>query len=305
MKTGEHWRTYATDLWARGLTRSGQRNEALFTLAIDLAGRGVPRDEAVVELRRWLLDRNNGASATFNRDVGLALRDIEPIVATVYERSQRRSAGTWGSPRALSEYEVLAILAALYEDEARTDPATGELIDRYELERFLFEIVRRAKEWIAVQAAKGARARDPLSVSIWPDHGRAEFIVQIPKAMRRKIPGFGRHRDVVLWRTLASRGILRRVQGSSAKARRGARYALHLDFGALSENSREFNCLATALKALVAPTQIADRYGCREREHIDLDAATALLVPVRDALPHEVFVRERLGLNRAAVRRAS
>ena len=305
MKTRQDWSTYAAELWTRGLTRPGQRNEALFTLAIDFASRGVPRDEAAEELHRWLVDKNNGVSATFNRNAGLAQRDIEPILATVYERSQRRSAGTWGSPRPLSEYEVRVILAVLDEDEARTDPATGELIDRYELEWFLFEIVRRAKEWIAVQAAKAARARDPLPAAIWPDHGRAEFIVQVPKAMRRKIRGFGRHRDVALWRTLVSRGTLRRVQGSSAKARRGARYAVHLDFGALSGDSREFSSLATALKALMVPAQIEERYDAHARECIDVCAAMAIPVAARDTLPHEVFVSERLGMNCAAARRAS
>lgn len=295
MRTKQQWRAETEQLWEQGLARRGQRNEALFNLAIDLARRGVPRQEAAPELRRWLLDKNNGVSATFNRDVAVALRDVEPIVATVYERSRRRSAGTWGSPHPLSDYEVRMIQAALDHDEARTDPETGELMARYEIERFLFELARRAKEWIAVQAAKATRAREPLSSWIWPDQTRAGFVVQIPKAMRRKIRGFGRHRDVDLWRTLVRHETLPRVQASSAKAGRGARYLMRLDFGALSEGSQEFSRLAAALTNMMTPAALEQRYGADDRARIQQDALAAPAAAARDPLSHESFVRERLG----------
>ena len=296
MKSTQQWRAEAEQLWRHGLLRRGQRNEALLNLAIKLAADGIPRAESEELLRKWLLEKNNGMSTTFNRNVALALRDIGPIITSVYERSRRRSAATWGSPRPLSEYEVRHIQAALDMDAARTDPATGEIIDRYEIERFLFELGRRAKEWIAVQAAKATRAREPLPATIWPDQARPEFVVPMPKDMRRKVRGFGRRRDLDLWRALVHGGTLRLVQGPSAKAGRAARYRVNLDFGALSGIESEFDTLAVALTRIMPPQAIDHRYGPKVRGRIERDAAVAALpLSHRDPLPHELFVRQRLG----------
>src|SRR5689334_6767607 len=110
MTRNQEWNLVAAHLLEHGLERRGQRNAALLCLAIDFARRAVPQDEAVRELRSWLTAKHNGVSATFNRNPRKALDDVAPIVAMVYGRSRRAGAGTWGSPRPLTEFEVLALI---------------------------------------------------------------------------------------------------------------------------------------------------------------------------------------------------
>jgi hypothetical protein len=258
-------------LWLKGLGGPGQLNAAIWRLASDLRRRGASCTEATERLHRWLDEKHNKCSRTFNASSAGAHQEVEDVVARLFARPG--VSRDWGALPGLSGWEARALIEATRHDHQIADPNTGELIGRFKLQQLGFELLRRGKQWILCELRwrmadlgdEGAEgpARSALDVAVssfWPDTARPEFIVPVPFNLRQAIDGVGKDTQWALWRVLQHAGVFRLGRVASADAHRAATYRVALDFGAHASEEASFSSLTAALHSILTAEDVGSLY---------------------------------------------
>jgi len=257
----------------RGLGAPRQLNRATAALGFWLRWHQyLTLDQAINWMQRWLDQHHNNQSRTYNRNPERAHRQVKAALERIYARTPSR---VWCPKPGLSKIETQALLELTASDQACCDPATGEVLDRYKLQQFAFELMRCAKQYVltTVQRAINEGRNDDdaivreLSV-VWPDPRSEEFVVPLPVSLRQGrgraeksfLAGIGRDRRWAYWRALQFLGLFRRVRSSSRIAHRAARYAVILDFKAAPGDEETFHSLDTAILRLIPSDKRRTQY---------------------------------------------
>ena len=265
-----------TRLWTTGLERSGQRNEAVLALALDLRRRAFSEEKAREVLHRWLDEKNNGWSRTYRRNPRQAHRDVDATIQWAYARPAARE---WPPRPGLSEYECRLIFAATSDGSSLVDPSTGECLPRFKVETLAFNRVDAAKQWLL---SAGAREREVLLYDpnsppehssafrslllanmsdCWPDPAVNEFVVDIPYRSRvRQGDGISESRQAALWRCVQAIGLFVLERVALPFVGRSEAYRVRLDFGAFSESPVMYGSLLESLPAFFTDAEIRTRY---------------------------------------------
>jgi hypothetical protein len=296
-------------LWTTGLSGSRQFNEAVWCLGLDLRRRGMPADQAKSKLRAWVDQKHNGCSRTYNASPHKAYQEIEEVVARLYTRGGHAS--DWGPLPGLSLWEAKRLIEATRENHQLADPASGEILNRFKVQQFGFELLRHGKQWVLrevrwrladLQAASPdlepksalfAQALSPTLAPTWPDTTQPQFIVPVPFELRLALDGIGKDGQWALWRVLQDQGVCQLVRGGSAQAHRAATYRMSLDFGAFSVDSTTLDSLPAALATLLGPHEIRSMYS---RHYARRIRATSMTTPLHacDADPPTSAIRRLL-----------
>jgi len=266
--------------WHDGLTGPGQLNTATASLAFQMRRDGVPEEAASDRIVAWLHERHGGHSRTYNASPARAVAQVRAEVHRIYARSWQRR--VWSDLPGLSPFEIRSLLAVLEGDHARVDPATGVMLSRFKLERFGFELLRRAKQYVLTMAtppaqtllaaypdygfppSETARGLDDMR-SIWPDPTRGDFVVPVPYALRVSLDGVSEMVQGPLWRALLHAGLFRPHVPSWAEAHRAATFMVTLDFGAWSDVLDRFQSFERGVSWRLEDSDIRRRYS---RHHV-------------------------------------
>jgi hypothetical protein len=293
-------------LWRTGLTRGGQFNSAIVALAFDLHRRGAAQWTAVEQIKRWLRDFHNYQSRTYTKSQARAFAEIESVAARVYA-----GGSTLGpAPRPdLTAAESLLVLDTFGSDAV--DPTTGEVVCRFKVEHFVFELLRSAKKWVlghGQQAWERVKRTHPELIvgsleymkqvrngvaHFWPDPTQPEFHVPIPYALRTRLIGISEASQWPLWRAAQGAGLFPRVRVANPWTGRAATYRVRLDFGHTSADQRSYSTLSEAAGALLTQSEKRGRYTrhyCdRIQKEADLAAGIVRSAPIIS--PFETLVR--------------
>jgi hypothetical protein len=292
-------------LWTSGLSGSGQFNEAVWSLGVDLRRRGMSADEARSKLAAWVDQKHNGCSRTYNTSRVEAYREIEEVVARLY--SQAGYAGEWGPLPGLSRWEAMGLVEATRHDHQLADPTSGEVLSRFKVQQLGFELLRHGKQWLLREfrwrladfvaaepglepaSAEFATGLAPMLSPFWPEVTRPEFIVPVPYTLRLTIEGIGKDSHWAHWRVLQHQEVYKLERQASATAHRAATYRIALDFGALSPNPVTLDSLPFALATLLEPAEIRGLYSRHYARRIRAASAQGLVLGPSDDLTATVI----------------
>jgi hypothetical protein len=108
-------------LWLKGLSGPGQLNVAIWVLSSDLRRRGASCAEASTRLHRWLDEKHNHCSRTYNASSADAHQEVRDVVTRLFARSGGGRA--WGALPGLSASEARALIEATrYDHQIATRP---------------------------------------------------------------------------------------------------------------------------------------------------------------------------------------
>jgi hypothetical protein len=264
----------ANSLWQDGLSGARQFNQAVSALAFDLRRAGVTLDDAISKIQSWMHEHHNDKSRTYNASQIAAEREISSIVKRVY--AWGATGTTWAQLPGLSGWEAARLRETIFPEESRVDPTTGEILPLDVVQRFAFELVRRAKQWVLTRAqahlkrtsaargeisGPGPVRRDELLRILKRLCGQGvlegRFVVPMPRDSRRRISVVKKMEREAIWRALKRVGIPRPVKGHCRDTRRAATFEVKLDFGAFSDDDREFHAPTEVAPALSDPSDLA------------------------------------------------
>jgi len=287
---------YVARLQAVGLTERNEFNRAVSALAFDGFWSGATEDATTASIVEWL-ERgfHNGLSDTYSADSEGAIQEVRDVVTRIFKRHRP---SVWGPVPALTESEVRFLLEATG-GNVLSDPATGEVLNRFKVQRFAFELQRRAKQYVLTTGGQawsrsmcdiGAESGLGTLRNLWPDPGSDEFIVACPYALRVSLPLVSEKTVGACWNAVKDAGLFRLHQASAWPKPSCERYRVRLGF---SENERHFDSLDIAVRALLEPADIRRLY-TRSHARRVLAATVPVIEPVRQCSEFEALLARRL-----------
>jgi hypothetical protein len=258
-----------------GLEQPGQRNAAVVALAKNCRRRGVPVERARPELHDWLDTRHNNYSHTYNSSPLVAHAHLDRAIDWAYAKVAPQPQSFPG----LSRSECASILAAVPPAGLCYDPSTGEELRPFKVQQVCFELMRATKAWV-IRETRQVLERDVGSLhmtavvlvpkldelfagecaTICPDPVGKQFVVAIPYALRRKVPGMkGPHADA-LWRAAKASGLFQLERRHNHWRHQCQMYRTTLDFGAHERHARPPTRWVDALALMLSSGEIKALY---------------------------------------------
>jgi hypothetical protein len=260
-----------SELLEVGLTRPGMFNASAHRLACHFVHH-VDEEEARRALGEWLDSKHNGHSTTYSRSREKAHAELLTIIERVY--SEYTGSRSIARP-ALSTYEARSVFES--SSGGAFDPESGEELKRFKLERFGWDLVQGAKQYVLTQGTNvlrvvqdrwpeldhdGAEFTDRVQWAarrFWPDFGENMFVVPVPYTLRIQVPRVGEQYQAAYWRATLANGLLVPNRNASWVARQCGLYSVRLDFGALG-GGETFARHEDAVAVLFKPEDQRARY---------------------------------------------
>lgn len=293
-----------------GLTGPGQFNEALYTLSVDYALRRVPKEDAQCLLRRWVEERTNGHSRTFERSQDDAFREADEVLTSVYSRWEERN--SWAPRPGLTSFENAWIVAATLTQRKLKDAVTGAEFEAGKVQRFIRDVHDGMKQWVltrSLRVAETIAVRNPrvavgsaqfdtwfleAARSFWPFPPVPLFIVENPYVFRSKVMGVSERTVGALWRIAKETRLFIPHLGACAGAQRAESFAVQLDFGVRGDTTT--HSLGAGIIQLLPPSTIREQYSDHFARKIRAEGATefASRFPLANELNVRSYVEWRL-----------
>lgn len=252
-----------------GLTSSGQFNDAVVAV-VSYARLWLryTEGEARATLHRWLDEKHNGNSHTYNTKPRAAHRHLDRAIAWAYKDGPYTGRGDLPE---LSHHEAAEILTKTAPPGACVDPDTGKPLNQLKVRRFVFAALRFGKRWVRergnglwlAEVGDGALVTDAQrdrvvqrAARFWPDPTQPLFVVDQPWQLMRKLKddndpvlkGVARDSIPAYKRVAAALGLLPMARNYNTGRSRA--FGMPLDFGALSPSDVTFASPEAALKVL-------------------------------------------------------
>lgn len=268
-----------SELLEGGLTRPGMFNASAHRLACHFVHH-VDEAEARQVLGEWLDKKHNGRSTTYARNRERAHAEL----ATIIERVYREYTGSRTIARpALSRYEARSVLET--SSGGAFDPESGEELKLFKLERFGWDLVQGAKQYVLTQGTAvlrsvqdrwpqldhdGAEFTDRVQWAarrFWPDFSDNMFVVPVPYTLRIQVPSVGEQYQAAYWRATLANGLLVPNRNASWAAHQCGLYSVRLDCGAFG-SGETFARHEDAVAALFTAEDQRARYSRHFREQV-------------------------------------
>jgi hypothetical protein len=252
-----------------GLTAPGQLHRALYQKSLHYAIWNWSEEEASVSILKWLDEKNNGYSTTYNESPKLAVKEALSTLTSVMRRFEHRTA--WAPMPELTRRETARLLTATPSTLALTDEC-GVHHSPAKYERFVVNVIRGMKQWVMTQSLREAQfvAASNPEIALgspefcklfadavqewWPAITVPIFIVPCPYDFRRSIPGISEATLNFYWRLVGQSKLFTVARHASAFRNLSEAFAVELDF---DEQTKSFG---DALLQLLPPSAIRDRY---------------------------------------------
>ena len=288
-----------------GLTGPKQLNEALFSLSLSYASRGVDRKDARALLHEWLDAMHNKHSRTYNHSARAAHAKLDSTLDRTY--ATFRPSSLWSEAPGLSLVEVETLDASAPAGPAVCD-ADGVAYPRLKYLRYMFAVLNGMKQWVLTRSTEAARHLTQSSQHLlvgsqefdeafikgvrswWPDPQSTVFRVDSPYNFRTSISGVSIATSEAFWRIARASGQFPLARCASAWGGRSAAYNTTLDF-----SSPLFPFLELALATAYSRRALVERYG--EYSARCIRKAEEPVIPSRLHFPDvaERYARTRLG----------